>query len=66
MVLFGSFFGFGFGLLTFYGQIELSQARIRVTQIGFSDSASGPGRCNINNGGCWHKSQDGHTYSACV
>ncbi|PPR94142.1 hypothetical protein GOBAR_AA26529 [Gossypium barbadense] len=28
--------------------------------------ASGPGRCNINNGGCWHKSQDGHTYSACV
>ncbi|MBA0631626.1 hypothetical protein Godav_000482, partial [Gossypium davidsonii] len=28
--------------------------------------ASGPGRCNINNGGCWHKSQDGHTYTACV
>ncbi|KAE8687695.1 Vacuolar-sorting receptor 1 [Hibiscus syriacus] len=28
--------------------------------------ASGPGRCNINNGGCWHKSQDGHSYSACL
>ncbi|KAE8691518.1 Vacuolar-sorting receptor 1 [Hibiscus syriacus] len=28
--------------------------------------SSGPGRCNINNGGCWHKSQDGHSYSACL
>ncbi|OVA11702.1 EGF-like calcium-binding domain [Macleaya cordata] len=28
--------------------------------------ASGPGRCNINNGGCWHEARDGHTFSACV
>ncbi|KAJ8763482.1 hypothetical protein K2173_002365 [Erythroxylum novogranatense] len=27
---------------------------------------SGPGRCKINNGGCWHKSRDGHTFSACL
>ncbi|KAG2704073.1 hypothetical protein I3760_06G167300 [Carya illinoinensis] len=27
--------------------------------------ASGPGRCNVNNGGCWHESRDGHTFSAC-
>ncbi|KAJ4716155.1 Vacuolar-sorting receptor 1 [Melia azedarach] len=26
---------------------------------------SGSGRCKINNGGCWHESKDGHTYSAC-
>ncbi|KAK3013918.1 hypothetical protein RJ639_009446 [Escallonia herrerae] len=28
--------------------------------------ASGPGRCKINNGGCWHETQDGHTFSACL
>ncbi|KAG6539192.1 hypothetical protein ZIOFF_004345 [Zingiber officinale] len=28
--------------------------------------ASGSGRCEINNGGCWNKTQDGKTYSACV
>uniref|UniRef100_A0A1D1Y6P4 Vacuolar-sorting receptor 2 n=2 Tax=Anthurium amnicola TaxID=1678845 RepID=A0A1D1Y6P4_9ARAE len=28
--------------------------------------ASGLGRCAINNGGCWKKTQDGRTYSACV
>ncbi|KAK3193026.1 hypothetical protein Dsin_024336 [Dipteronia sinensis] len=27
---------------------------------------SGPGKCKINNGGCWHESKDGHTYSACL
>lgn len=27
---------------------------------------SGPGKCKINNGGCWHQSKDGHTYSACL
>ncbi|KMZ59154.1 Vacuolar-sorting receptor 3 [Zostera marina] len=27
--------------------------------------ASGPGRCRINNGGCWNESQNGHTFSAC-
>ncbi|KAK1560212.1 hypothetical protein Q3G72_023628 [Acer saccharum] len=27
---------------------------------------SGPGKCKINNGGCWHDSKDGHTYSACL
>uniref|UniRef100_A0A6N2LVD3 EGF-like calcium-binding domain-containing protein n=1 Tax=Salix viminalis TaxID=40686 RepID=A0A6N2LVD3_SALVM len=26
---------------------------------------SGSGRCKINNGGCWHESRDGHTFSAC-
>lgn len=28
--------------------------------------ASGPGRCKINNGGCWHESREGHYFSACV
>eukprot|EP00262_Sarcandra_glabra_P000066 TRINITY_DN10090_c0_g1_i1.p1 TRINITY_DN10090_c0_g1~~TRINITY_DN10090_c0_g1_i1.p1 ORF type:complete len:626 (+),score=90.29 TRINITY_DN10090_c0_g1_i1:130-2007(+) len=28
--------------------------------------ASGPGRCKINNGGCWQESKDGHTFSACL
>nr|KJB12291.1 hypothetical protein B456_002G010300 [Gossypium raimondii] len=26
----------------------------------------GPGRCKINNGGCWHESQNGSAYSACL
>ncbi|XP_059668144.1 vacuolar-sorting receptor 1-like [Cornus florida] len=28
--------------------------------------ASGALRCEINNGGCWRKTQDGRTYSACI
>ncbi|MQL69858.1 hypothetical protein Taro_002146 [Colocasia esculenta] len=28
--------------------------------------ASGPGRCRINNGGCWQDSRDGQTFSACL
>lgn len=28
--------------------------------------ASGPGRCKINNGGCWHEAHDGKTFSACL
>lgn len=28
--------------------------------------ASGPLRCGVNNGGCWKKTQDGRTYSACI
>ncbi|KAK1312812.1 Vacuolar-sorting receptor 1 [Acorus calamus] len=28
--------------------------------------ASGAGRCEINNGGCWKKTQDGKTFSACI
>ncbi|CAI0472027.1 unnamed protein product [Linum tenue] len=27
---------------------------------------SGPGRCKINNGGCWHESREGHAFSACL
>ncbi|KAL4308453.1 hypothetical protein GQ457_01G000970 [Hibiscus cannabinus] len=26
----------------------------------------GPGRCTINNGGCWHESRHGIAYSACL
>lgn len=29
-------------------------------------TASGQGRCEINNGGCWHDTQNGITHSACV
>ncbi|OVA17102.1 EGF-like calcium-binding domain [Macleaya cordata] len=29
-------------------------------------TASGPGRCKINNGGCWQDTRDGQTFSACV
>ncbi|XP_057782920.1 vacuolar-sorting receptor 3-like [Salvia miltiorrhiza] len=28
--------------------------------------ASGPGRCKISNGGCWHDTRNGITFSACV
>ncbi|KAF8410211.1 hypothetical protein HHK36_002733 [Tetracentron sinense] len=28
--------------------------------------ASGPGRCKINNGGCWQETRDRHTSSACL
>ncbi|CAM8974203.1 unnamed protein product [Rhodiola kirilowii] len=27
---------------------------------------SGPGKCKINNGGCWHESRNGHAFTACV
>ncbi|KAJ0265302.1 Vacuolar-sorting receptor 3 [Hirschfeldia incana] len=27
---------------------------------------SGPRRCSINNGGCWHEEKDGRAFSACV
>ncbi|KAG5526335.1 hypothetical protein RHGRI_032575 [Rhododendron griersonianum] len=34
---------------------------------GYSNcQASGPGRCKVNNGGCWHETRDGHSYSACL
>ena len=29
-------------------------------------TASGALRCEINNGGCWKKTQDGRAYSACI
>ncbi|CAA0807467.1 Vacuolar-sorting receptor 4 [Striga hermonthica] len=28
--------------------------------------ASGPGRCKISNGGCWHEKKNGITYTACA
>lgn len=28
--------------------------------------ASGPGRCKVNNGGCWHEARDGHAFTACT
>ncbi|XP_073022476.1 vacuolar-sorting receptor 3-like isoform X3 [Primulina eburnea] len=28
--------------------------------------ASGPGRCKLGNGGCWHENRNGITFSACV
>nr|GMC83594.1 vacuolar-sorting receptor 3 [Ipomoea batatas] len=27
---------------------------------------SGPGRCKLNHGGCWHETRNGRSYSACV
>lgn len=34
---------------------------------GYSNcEAAGPGRCKINNGGCWHSTQDGQMFSACL
>ncbi|KAJ3693500.1 hypothetical protein LUZ60_008980 [Juncus effusus] len=30
-----------------------------------SCKAVGPGRCSMNNGGCWTESKDGRTFSAC-
>ena len=29
-------------------------------------AARGPGRCNVNNGGCWQESRNGRSMSACV
>jgi hypothetical protein len=29
------------------------------------ETARGPGRCKIDNGGCWQESQGSVTYSAC-
>ncbi|KAJ8439609.1 hypothetical protein Cgig2_017176 [Carnegiea gigantea] len=31
-----------------------------------SCKASGPGKCKINNGGCWHETRNGWTFSACL
>ncbi|KAG9152224.1 hypothetical protein Leryth_025022 [Lithospermum erythrorhizon] len=31
-----------------------------------SCEASGPGRCKINNGGCWHETRNGLIFSACL
>ncbi|XP_026393462.1 vacuolar-sorting receptor 4-like [Papaver somniferum] len=40
---------------------------VRFTGDGYSNcTASGPGRCKINNGGCWKETRDGLTSSACV
>jgi len=36
------------------------------TELVFALQPSGPGRCTINNGGCWHEERDGHAFSACV
>ncbi|KAK1291708.1 Vacuolar-sorting receptor 1 [Acorus calamus] len=39
---------------------------VQFTGDGYSKcEASGPGRCLINNGGCWKETRDGHTFSAC-
>lgn len=32
----------------------------------FLNAASGPGRCKISNGGCWHENRNGITFSACM
>ncbi|XP_071935618.1 vacuolar-sorting receptor 3 [Coffea arabica] len=31
-----------------------------------SCAATGPGRCKINNGGCWQDTRDGRSFSACM
>ena len=55
------------GILTCFC-LQSSYTCIIFTYILFSfcHSASGPGRCKINNGGCWHESREGHAYSACL
>ncbi|KAL2465866.1 Vacuolar-sorting receptor 3 [Abeliophyllum distichum] len=40
---------------------------VRFKGDGYSScTASGPGRCKINNGGCWHETRNGITFSACM
>ncbi|KAF9621210.1 hypothetical protein IFM89_016704 [Coptis chinensis] len=39
---------------------------ILISKSNYVLAASGPGRCKINNGGCWHETRDGQTFSACV
>lgn len=34
--------------------------------LSFGLVARGPGRCNVNNGGCWQESRNGLSMSACV
>jgi len=36
-----------------------------IQLVSFGFTASGPGRCKINNGGCWHEARNGHAFSAC-
>lgn len=31
-----------------------------------SCKASGPGKCSINHGGCWHETRSGQTFTACL
>ncbi|KAF6135703.1 hypothetical protein GIB67_028274 [Kingdonia uniflora] len=40
--------------------------KTRPDFLRWQKKASGPGRCKINNGGCWNGTRDGHTFSACV
>jgi len=44
--------------------LKCIQSFIQLVSSGFA--ASGPGRCKINNGGCWHEARNGHAYSACL
>ncbi|KAK4491149.1 hypothetical protein RD792_001873 [Penstemon davidsonii] len=40
---------------------------VRFHGDGYSSCvASGPGRCKISNGGCWHENRNGITFSACL
>ena len=36
-----------------------------IMLIGLPLAASGLGRCQINNGGCWNETRNGKTVSAC-
>lgn len=45
--------------------MQLSNAGFLKTYVTFFSSAYGPARCTINNGGCWSKTKNGLTFSAC-
>ncbi|KAG6408998.1 hypothetical protein SASPL_132026 [Salvia splendens] len=50
----------------FRGDGYRSCSASKTTHIRSACAASGPGRCRINNGGCWGEKRDGVTFSACV
>lgn len=47
-------------------EIELIDEEQNMIEMNYACAASGPGRCRINNGGCWHDTKDGITFSACM
>ncbi|KAG6406677.1 hypothetical protein SASPL_134286 [Salvia splendens] len=50
----------------FRGDGYRSCSALKTIHIRSACAASGPGRCRINNGGCWGEKRDGVTFSACV
>lgn len=58
--------GFNFLVWRFFIASTILVMDYTYIKVYFLHAASGPGRCKINNGGCWHDSRDGLSFSACL